>query len=100
MFCRHCAIVDYLQSAGFAAAAAEARAAFRIEPDADVTSGGTASGALDRKWTSVLRLNKKISDLEAHLLALKEEVAGGEKAARGITVGACRLAASCRSGVS
>ena len=63
-------ILAYLRERGAAGAAA----AFQSETgcaDADATK---AEGALEKKWTSVIRLQKKVMDLEAKVEALTEEV--------------------------
>lgn len=46
-----------------------------------------SSTSLERKWTSVLRLQKRITDLEAQVSTLKAEAAAAAKAARGIDEG-------------
>jgi len=56
--CRHRAILDYLQTVGFNEAAAT------FEKEAEVSGKEDAqkyAGLLEKKWTSVIRLQKKVS---------------------------------------
>ncbi|KAI9015549.1 WD40-repeat-containing domain protein [Hyaloraphidium curvatum] len=66
------AVLDYLVSRGHAKAAAALRAEAGIEDD-----GGKAAGLLEKKWTSVIRLQKKVLDLEGKVAQLQEELAAG-----------------------
>jgi len=75
----HKAIADYLQSEGFESTLAE------FSKEAGVAQGGNGSNQnlLEKKWTSVVRLQKKINELEAKVEQLEEDLAqrGGKKSA-------------------
>lgn len=69
-------MLEYLRDAG----PAFARAAEAFELDAGLTGEGVprATGLLERKWTSVVRLQKKVLELEERLAHAEQEL----KAAR------------------
>lgn len=77
------AIVSYLSAAGHLKAAA----ALREELNLDVNEGGElgvgggpgvgVAGLLEKKWTSVIRLQKKVLDLETKVAQLTEEISAG-----------------------
>ncbi len=63
-------ILAYLRERGATGAAA----AFQSETGCADADAVKAEGALEKKWTSVIRLQKKVMDLEAKVEALTEEV--------------------------
>lgn len=67
----HKSILEYLSSSGFSSSATEFQKEAAIEPDASSSN----SGALEKKWTSVLRLQKKTMELEARVIQLTAELA-------------------------
>eukprot|EP01051_Picozoa_sp_SAG22_P010319 SAG22_NODE_921_length_6492_cov_5.072423_2_plen_439_part_00 len=67
----HGAILEYCETAGFAAAAE----AFSTE--SGVASGAVKGGVLEKKWSAVLRQQKKISDLEKKVKEMQEELDSG-----------------------
>ncbi|KAK0417740.1 hypothetical protein QR680_013180 [Steinernema hermaphroditum] len=68
------AIADYLQSSGYHASFS----AFMGEADLNENVGDLkSSGLLEKKWTSVLRLQKKVMDLESKLKETEKEIASG-----------------------
>jgi platelet-activating factor acetylhydrolase IB subunit alpha len=73
---RHVAILEYLRDGG----PAFARAAEAFELDAGLTGEGVprSTGLLEKKWTSVVRLQKKVLELEDRLAHAEQEL----KAAR------------------
>jgi len=76
----HGAIADYLSAAGFEDTLAE----FVKEAGVAAPNGTSASNLLEKKWTSVVRLQKKINDLEAKLAQADEDLAqrGGKKGSK------------------
>ncbi|KAF9157978.1 protein with putative role during mitosis [Actinomortierella ambigua] len=69
----HKAILDYLNASGFT----ESYQALRKETkNLDFTPGPKQkfSGLLEKKWTSVIRLQKKIMDLENKMTTMQEEL--------------------------
>eukprot|EP00741_Cyanophora_paradoxa_P001341 tig00000480_g1297.t1 len=64
----HRAMLDYLRGAGFAATAEQ------LKQEAGVDYDDGVSGLLEKKWTSVVRLQKKIMDLEAKVEQLTEDL--------------------------
>ncbi|TPX49736.1 hypothetical protein SeMB42_g00378 [Synchytrium endobioticum] len=70
------AILDYLNSAGLSASFQTLKQECALD---DYVADGKQkySGLLVKKWTSVLRLQKKIMDLETRTHQLQEEVAAG-----------------------
>lgn len=68
------AIADYLQSQG----CSQALEAFRRESDLKLEDNFSKyNGLLERKWTTVIRLQKKVMDLEAKLSEMQKEVVEG-----------------------
>lgn len=68
------AIADYLQTQGFN----EALEAFKKEAEVKEDDNPSKySGLLEKKWTSVIRLQKKVMDLEAKLTEMQKEVVEG-----------------------
>lgn len=66
------AVVDHLRAMGYA------RAADALREDAGIDDpAGKHAGLLEKKWTSVIRLQKKVLDLEAKVAQLQEEIAAG-----------------------
>jgi platelet-activating factor acetylhydrolase IB subunit alpha len=64
-------VVDYLDSSGLK----ESAALLEKEAKVDVESKVAAKGLLEKKWTSVLRLQKKMMQLEEENKQLKENAA-------------------------
>ncbi|CAE6478580.1 unnamed protein product, partial [Rhizoctonia solani] len=73
----HKSILDYLHSAGlthsYEALLEETGCAFTPDPKA------RHAGLLEKKWTSVIRLQKKIMDLENRNAALTEEISAAPR---------------------
>ncbi|TKR68269.1 hypothetical protein L596_024270 [Steinernema carpocapsae] len=68
------AIADYLQASGYH----ESFSKFIGEAELGENTGdGKSSGILEKKWTSVLRLQKKVMDLETKLKDTEKEIASG-----------------------
>lgn len=67
------AIADYLGSNGYM----EALEAFKSETDMPGEIEKKYSGLLEKKWTSVIRLQKKVMDLEVKLEEAKKEYIAG-----------------------
>jgi len=67
------AIADYLQSNGYH----EALDAFQKETDMPGDVDKKFVGLLEKKWTSVIRLQKKVSELEAKLAEAEKEYISG-----------------------
>lgn len=79
--CRNHSILDYFQSNGltsaFDALAKETgQEGFVVDPKAKY------AGLLEKKWTSVIRLQKKIMELEAKNASLAEELASSPAGTR------------------
>ncbi|XP_022667088.1 lissencephaly-1 homolog isoform X2 [Varroa destructor] len=70
---RHKAIADYLSSQGFMGALE----AFKREANLNGEIDKTASGLLEKKWMSVVRLQKKVMDMEAKYAAAEKEYISG-----------------------
>jgi platelet-activating factor acetylhydrolase IB subunit alpha len=66
----HGAMLEYMQAEGFTSAAAE------FEREASVAKVAK-EGTLERKWTSVVRLQSKIGALEKKVAEMTEELANG-----------------------
>ena len=62
----HAAILEYCEAAGFAKTAAEFTA------ESGVAAGSAKGGVLEKKWSAVLRQQKKISDLEKKVKEMQE----------------------------
>jgi platelet-activating factor acetylhydrolase IB subunit alpha len=69
----HKAIADYLSASGFVNSLAE----FQKEADMPNDIENKYSGLLEKKWTSVIRLQKKVVDLEARLVETEKEIRSG-----------------------
>ena len=67
------AIADYLGTHGFM----EALDVFKREAQIPVDASKSHQGLLEKKWTSVIRLQKKVVDLEAKLSEAEKEYIGG-----------------------
>jgi len=67
------AIADYLGSNGYA----DSLEAFRKEADLSTEAEKKFGGLLEKKWTSVIRLQKKVMELEAKLTEAEKEVIEG-----------------------
>lgn len=67
------AIADYLQSNGYH----EALDSFKKETDMPGEVDKKYSGLLEKKWTSVIRLQKKVNELEAKLSEAEKEFISG-----------------------
>ncbi|CAB1348926.1 unnamed protein product, partial [Coregonus sp. 'balchen'] len=69
------AIADYLRSNGYE----EAYSTFKKEAELDVNEelDKKYAGLLEKKWTSVIRLQKKVMELESKLNEAKEEITLG-----------------------
>jgi len=71
------AVLEYLRSAGFTKTVETFQEEALVDPDPK------SAGLLEKKWTSVLRLQKKIMELESKVTQLQEEVdKGGGGAAK------------------
>lgn len=74
-YCSNKAIADYLSANNYM----DALESFRKEADLD--GGDTIevkySGLLEKKWTSVIRLQKKVMELESKLSEVQKEVSEG-----------------------
>lgn len=71
--CSNQAIADYLGSNGYA----DSLEAFRKEADLSTEAEKKFGGLLEKKWTSVIRLQKKVMELEAKLTEAEKEVIEG-----------------------
>lgn len=67
------AVADYLQNCGYL----ESLQIFKQEASLSENDHKTMSGMLEKKWTSVLRLQKKVNDLEAKLAEAEKEISHG-----------------------
>lgn len=67
------AVADYLRSNGYMNSLAE----FQKEADMPDEIENKYSGLLEKKWTSVIRLQKKVMDLEARLAETEKEFTTG-----------------------
>eukprot|EP01100_Stratorugosa_tubuloviscum_P008858 TRINITY_DN3701_c0_g1_i1.p1 TRINITY_DN3701_c0_g1~~TRINITY_DN3701_c0_g1_i1.p1 ORF type:complete len:403 (-),score=179.64 TRINITY_DN3701_c0_g1_i1:179-1387(-) len=65
------AIVDYLISSNYT------EAATALQREGNVIIDPKVSGLLEKKWTSIIRLQKKISELEAQNQQLEDELNSG-----------------------
>uniref|UniRef100_A0AAV1VEH6 Lissencephaly-1 homolog n=1 Tax=Peronospora matthiolae TaxID=2874970 RepID=A0AAV1VEH6_9STRA len=82
----HQAMLDYLVGMGerFAATAA----AFENEADVTKSSDGKHAGLLEKKWTSVIRLQRKVMELETKVAQLEETAKLGGVLSRRDVLGA------------
>lgn len=67
------AISEYLRTSGYE----KAFSAFRIEANLSETIDKKYEGLMEKKWTSVVRLQRKVMDLESKLNELKNETRDG-----------------------
>lgn len=67
------AVADYLASNGFVKTLAE----FQKEADMPGEIENKFAGLLEKKWTSVIRLQKKVMDLESRLVETEKEIHSG-----------------------
>jgi len=67
------AIADYLSCNGYAKTLAE----FQKESEMSGEIENKYNGLLEKKWTSVIRLQKKVMELEARLVETEKEISGG-----------------------
>ncbi|CAG0914381.1 unnamed protein product [Notodromas monacha] len=71
----HQAILEYLSSSGFRSSSDAFRQEANVELDADPER--RSAGLLEKKWVSVVRLQKKVMDLEAKLADYEKEYVAG-----------------------
>ena len=71
---RHKAIISYIEARGFPRSAATLREELGIPPDFDEATSRKYRGLMEKKWTSTLRLQKKILELESKVTALQSEL--------------------------
>ncbi|XP_019850069.1 PREDICTED: lissencephaly-1 homolog [Amphimedon queenslandica] len=69
----HHAIADYLLSQGLT----ESAESFKKETDLKDPGNSKYNGLLEKKWTSIIRLQKKVMDLETKLSEVQREVVEG-----------------------
>jgi platelet-activating factor acetylhydrolase IB subunit alpha len=74
MSCRHKSMVSYLLSVGMTESANALRQESKLAETFDDASAKKYETLLEKKWTSVVRLQKKIMDLEAKNAALQQEI--------------------------
>jgi platelet-activating factor acetylhydrolase IB subunit alpha len=67
----HSAIIEYLATSGFRPAAEVVAKDFGLDVAANNASG---EGILEKKWSSVVRLQKKVLDLEEKISQLEDEL--------------------------
>lgn len=70
----HKAIIAYFNVAGLPASAAALREELNIGESLDTATSKKYEGLLEKKWTSVVRLQKKIMDLESRNANLQAEL--------------------------
>ncbi|KAK2761089.1 nuclear distribution protein pac-1a [Colletotrichum kahawae] len=70
----HKSIIAYLSSNNFTNAAATLRDELQIGDAFDATASKRYEGLLEKKWTSVVRLQKKIMELESRATSLQSEL--------------------------
>mmetsp|Transcript_2986 Transcript_2986/g.5351 ORF Transcript_2986/g.5351 Transcript_2986/m.5351 type:complete len:436 (-) Transcript_2986:221-1528(-) len=73
----HKAILDYLILQNFTSTSEQ------FQKEAEVATDPSTSGLLEKKWTSVLRLQKKITDLEAKVEQLTEDLKNATPGSKG-----------------
>ena len=71
---RHKSIVAYLASVGLCQSAASLKEESNLGPGFDDATAKKYETLLEKKWTSTVRLQKKIMDLEAKNTALQHEI--------------------------
>ncbi|KAG7144372.1 Nuclear distribution protein PAC1 like [Verticillium longisporum] len=67
----HKAIIAYLSSSGLPSTAAALRQELNIGDTFDDATSKKYEGLLEKKWTSVVRLQKKIMELETRVASLQ-----------------------------
>lgn len=82
------AVLEYLLSSGYKGAAQALKQEAGLSPDSAPSAAATGVGEgqssnLERKWTAILRLNKRIEELEAQVVELSASAKTAEKKARG-----------------
>ncbi|KAF1777372.1 G-protein beta WD-40 repeat [Phytophthora cactorum] len=82
----HQAMLDYL--VGMGERFADTAAAFEKEADVTKSSDGKHAGLLEKKWTSVIRLQRKVMELETKLAQLEENAKLGGVLSRRDVLGA------------
>lgn len=70
----HKAIIAYLSSSGLPSTAAALRQELNIGDTFDDATSKKYEGLLEKKWTSVVRLQKKIMELETRVASLQSEI--------------------------
>lgn len=92
------AVADYLQNCGYL----ESLQIFKQEASLSENDHKTMSGMLEKKWTSVLRLQKKVNDLEAKLAEAEKEINHGAPSREATTgrVDSASTRAVCSYGAS
>ncbi|KAI9323031.1 WD40-repeat-containing domain protein [Zopfochytrium polystomum] len=68
-------ILDYLRSAGFTKSFEALSVESGLGEALDEAAGKKTAGLLEKKWTSVIRLQKKVMDLEQKVASLQDELA-------------------------
>ncbi|CAJ2510583.1 Uu.00g062080.m01.CDS01 [Anthostomella pinea] len=71
---RHKAVIAYLSSNNLSAAANALRDELEVSDTFDAATSKKYEGLLEKKWTSVVRLQKKIMDLESRNASLQSEL--------------------------
>jgi len=71
----HRALLDYLSSAGLHSTFEALKSELPAQQDFQPDPKAKWAGLLEKKWTSVIRLQKKIMDLERENSMLKDELA-------------------------
>ncbi|EGZ27265.1 hypothetical protein PHYSODRAFT_553886 [Phytophthora sojae] len=82
----HQAMLDYL--VGMGERFADSAAAFEKEADVSKSSDGKHAGLLEKKWTSVIRLQRKVMELETKVAQLEENAKLGGVLSRRDVLGA------------
>ncbi|KAI9906342.1 hypothetical protein PsorP6_004792 [Peronosclerospora sorghi] len=82
----HQAMLDYL--VGMGERFADSAAAFEREADVTKSSDGKHAGLLEKKWTSVIRLQRKVMELETKVAQLEENAKLGVVLSRRDVLGA------------
>ncbi|KAE9987488.1 hypothetical protein EG327_003811 [Venturia inaequalis] len=70
----HKSIISYLAAAGFASSAAAVQQEIGISNSFDEATRKKYEGLLEKKWTGIVRLQKKVMDLEARNASLQQEL--------------------------
>lgn len=76
--CRNKAILDYLKSSNLP----QTTEIFQKETGEIEELDPKKTGLLEKKWTSVIRLQKKVMDLETKIQQLQDELGSGNRNAR------------------